>query len=286
MSSLVIIRNPVSRSFLIHFALLWLVFFYIQHAPKILNQNEPIPIEMVDVGEKAQKKVENKTNKRIVQKSLGKEVAIAKTDSYLSDKTRVTDEERSARTMGEATPKLQNKQHEQAALKATPKTVVSLSDIGMKLSTANPDENYNKDRNWAKSQTGEAVSGGEYIQGMKEGEASALNTKEFIFFSFFERMRKQLDQSWQPLLRSQIQRIYKNGRKLASNTDYVTRTRITLNQKGEIIRVRLDEESGTFDLDQVAIDALNKAGPYPNPPKGLVDSSGTIEVRWDFVLRT
>ena len=133
---------------------------------------------------------------------------------------------------------------------------------------------------------GETLRGGQYIQGMKEGEVSALNTKEFVFFSYFNRVRKQLDQAWQPILKENIARIFKGGRKLASHSDFVTRTKVTLNKKGEIVRVQLLEESGTHDLDQAAIDALNKAGPYPNPPKGLVDAAGLVEIRWDFVLKT
>ena len=120
----------------------------------------------------------------------------------------------------------------------------------------------------------------------KDGETSALNTKEFVFFSYFDRVRKQLDQTWQPMVRGQIEKIYKNGRRLASQTDFVTRTLVTINQKGEIVRVQMVQESGTMDLDSAAINALNKAGPYPNPPKGLLDAQGNAQIRWDFILKT
>ena len=68
--------------------------------------------------------------------------------------------------------------------------------------------------------------------------------------------------------------------------DYTTKTLVTLNARGDIVRVQLLEQSGTTDLDQAAVDALNKAGPYPNPPKGLINGSGEVQIRWDFILRT
>jgi protein TonB len=266
-------------------------FFYVTHAPKFANTDEPITIEFV---EKTSKKIDEASRTQIVQKSAGQETDVAKKDSYLSDKTRVAKEERSAVRPGQVDGAGGIGNTREATQPAKPKTAsqpqakdIKLSDLGVKVKmTPKKNTSYEDQRDWANSQTGEAIRGGQYIQGMKEGEVSALNTKEFVFFSYFDRVRKQLDQAWQPLLREQIQRIYKNGRRLASNSDYVTKTMVTLSAKGEIMRVQVLEESGTFDLDQVAIDALNRAGPYPNPPKGLIDSNGAVQIRWDFVLRT
>lgn len=160
-----------------------------------------------------------------------------------------------------------------------------MSDLGIKIPTtqAQPDE---KPNHWASNALGEAVHGGQYIKGMKEGETSALNTKEFVFYSYFERVRRQLDQTWTPMVRSNIEKIYRSGRHLASQADFTTSTVITISARGEIVRVQLIQGSGAFDLDEAAVNALNKAGPYPNPPKGLLDPDGTAQIRWDFVLKT
>lgn len=155
----------------------------------------------------------------------------------------------------------------------------------MRMKKEAPKE-YTDERRWANPQFGEALKGGQYIQGVREGEVTALNTKEFVFYSYFERVRKQLDQAWQPLVRQNIQKILKSGRKLASNADHVTRALVTLNQQGQILRIQVLEESGSQDLDQAAVDALNRAGPYPNPPRGLVDIKGEVQIRWDFILKT
>jgi TonB family protein len=297
------LQNPVSRSLGLHLLLLLVAFFYVTHAPKFASITEPITVDFVDKVDEAQKKkAEDAAVKNsIVQKSAGEEAKVAKKDSFLSDKTRTTKEERSAVRPGQVDASGQIGSTRESAQpaqpipqKAQPKSAahpqakdVKLSDLGVKVQMVPKDAPaYEDQRQWAPAQTGEAIRGGQFVQGMKEGEVSALNTKEFVFYSYFDRVRKQLDQAWQPLLREQIQRIYKTGRHLASNADYVTKTMVTLSAKGEILRVQVLEQSGTFDLDQVAVDALNKAGPYPNPPKGLIDGSGNVQIRWDFVLRT
>ena len=42
----------------------------------------------------------------------------------------------------------------------------------------------------------------------------------------------------------------------------------------------------THDLDEAAIRAFNRAGPFPNPPNGLLQETGSVDIRWDFILRT
>jgi TonB family protein len=266
--------NPFSRSLSLHLMLILLIALYTTVAPKIQTKDEPISISFIEP------KSGNEKQRSIVQPSEGELTEKAKKDSYLSDKTRVVKEERAATNIGSTLPSGQPKVAQQAKSKP-----ISVSDLGVKITTKQTETN-EKQKNWASNSLGEAVHGGQYIQGLKQGETSALNTKEFVFFSYFERVRRQLDQTWQPMVRGQIERIYKTGRHLASQTDFTTRTLITINTKGEIVRVQLLQESGAMDLDSAAIGALNKAGPYPNPPKGLIDENGNAQIRWDFVLKT
>lgn len=284
-----VLQNPISRSLAIHAFLLLLACFYVTHAPKI-NLDEPITVSILETKDQVKDHKNDDAAKRmIVQKSEGDLADEAKKDAYLSDKTRTVREERSAKQSGDvgaAVPVPPMTAAQPHAQKGTSKSKdVKLSDLGLKLAPKQ-NSNFEKERNWANAQLGESLRGGQYIQGMKEGETSALNTKEFVFFSYFDRVRRQLDQAWQPILREQIQRIYKTGRHLASNADYTTKTLVTLNKRGEIERVQVLEESGTFDLDQAAVDALNHAGPYPNPPQGLIGGDGRVQIRWDFILKT
>ena len=278
--------HSFSRSIGIHAAILLLALFYVNHLPAVRPAHEPIDISFIDKKIKKETNDNQDNHRAVVQKSLGQEVKIAKKDSFLSDKTREVNEQFSAKNAGEAARRSPVRPV-QKVVEQQPKPAkeVRLSDLGMKIAPTTK-KDYKEQRNWANAQTGEELRGGQYIQGMKEGEVSALNTKEFVFFSYFDRVRKQLDQAWQPILRENIEHIFRSGRHLASHADYITRTVVTLSGRGEIMKVQLIEESGTHDLDQAAVDALNKAGPYPNPPKGLVDTTGAIQIRWDFILKT
>lgn len=237
-------------------------------------------------------------NQKVVMSPKSQVSETAKPNSFLSDKNRVTDKEKSTNSPGEPTlagNRSKDNIHTNTTAPTSPqaksteapkiKREIDLADLGMRIQTK-PKQDFAVDRNWAPASAGDIMRGGEYVKGLEQASQSMLNTKEFIFYSYFERVRKQLDQAWQPLLRERILAIYRKGRRLSSDADYTTRTMVTLNNHGDIVRVRVLEQSGAHDLDDVAIDALNRAGPYPNPPQGLVDTSGTVEIRWDFILKT
>jgi TonB family protein len=264
-------ENPIYRSLALHLLLALLVWIGLKNSK--WNQDLQVPVEITI----APKPVSPQDRAKSIVRSEAEPTEVQpKPDSFLSDQNRVTRQETVARTEGGG-----------GAISAIPrpKKVPQLSDLGMKMKKEPPRE-YTEERRWANPQFGEALKGGQYIQGVREGEVTALNTKEFVFYSYFERVRRQLDQAWQPLVRQNIQKILKSGRKLASNADHVTRALVTLNQQGQILRIQVLEESGSQDLDQAAVDALNRAGPYPNPPRGLVDGKGEVQIRWDFILKT
>lgn len=126
----------------------------------------------------------------------------------------------------------------------------------------------------------------DYLPGVKEGDRTVLNTKEFVFYGYFQRIRRRLDQAWIPLLREKLMRLYRSGRQLASDMDHTTRVLVILSTGGEITKVLVLNESGSEELDDAAVKAFNKAGPFPNPPRGLVDEDGEVKIPWDFVLST
>jgi protein TonB len=64
----------------------------------------------------------------------------------------------------------------------------------------------------------------------------------------------------------------------------ITSLLVTIDAKGNITKVLLKSTSGINELDEAAIESFNKAGPFPNPPSGmLINGEATIE--WGFVVR-
>ncbi|PWU14176.1 MAG: hypothetical protein C5B49_13555 [Bdellovibrio sp.] len=124
----------------------------------------------------------------------------------------------------------------------------------------------------------------DYIKELDPGLESLLSTKEFKFYTYFSRIRQQLNQHWSPRVRSKVQEMYRQGRSIASSTDLITRCLVTLDKNGKLLKVQIIGDSGVRELDEAAVDSFRAAAPFPNPPKGMIDEDGTIKIRWDFIL--
>lgn len=127
----------------------------------------------------------------------------------------------------------------------------------------------------------------DYLKDVKEGDRTMLSTKEFVYFSYYRRIRERLEVAWNGRLRATLQGYMSpGGRQLASNRDYITGVIVVLDRNGTITAVQLQQQSGAKDLDQAAVDAFNEAGPFPDPPAGLVDENGEIRIPWNFILQS
>lgn len=126
----------------------------------------------------------------------------------------------------------------------------------------------------------------DYLKDVKDGDKTLLNTKEFVYFSYYRRIREKLEVAWNSKLRSTLGGYVYGGRHLATDRNYVTGVIVVLDRYGKITAVKVLQKSGAHDLDEAAVGAFNDAGPFPDPPTGLVDKNGRIEIRWDFVLQS
>lgn len=127
----------------------------------------------------------------------------------------------------------------------------------------------------------------DYIKDVQVGLETVLNTREFKYYSYYNRIRKQLSQHWEGRVREKLSKLFKEGRApAATNKDRITKLMIVLNDRGTLVRVQVLSDSGVRDLDDAAIEAFRAAAPFPNPPKGIVEGDGTVKIRWDFVLET
>lgn len=133
---------------------------------------------------------------------------------------------------------------------------------------------------------GEQAASNDYLKDVKDGDRTLLSTKEFVYFGYYRRIRQRLEVAWNSKLRAALQAYMTGGRKLASDKDYVTGVVVVLDSNGMITAVQLLQKSGARDLDDAAVDAFNEAGPFPDPPSGLVDQNGEIRITWSFVLQS
>lgn len=125
----------------------------------------------------------------------------------------------------------------------------------------------------------------DFIEDVELGDITRLNTVEYKYFGFYERIRTKLEQYWGNSLREKARAYMQSGRRLPANENLITALTIFLNSQGEITKVLLKGSSGLNILDDAAIESFNKAGPFPNPPKGML-KDGHAKIQWSFVVKS
>jgi TonB family protein len=279
------LRSSLSLSLMVHALIMaaWAFLFAGQaanNAKKSLTwiEVDPAPRRHARV----EKKAEDHNSNRIVQTASGFNTERAAPDAFLGERTQVVERQTVGKTKStviggsSAVQKIKSQTKPEGPLVKYGIPIFRSGKLDVKTLTKQDQPQ------WASS---DGVAQ-DYVKGLKESDQTALNTKEYVFYGYFQRIRERLDLAWTRALREQLIKLYRSGRHLASDVDHRTRTIVTLDARGEIIRIQLIEESGVRDLDDAAVKAFNAAGPFPNPPHGIVDKSGTVQIRWDFVLKT
>jgi len=124
----------------------------------------------------------------------------------------------------------------------------------------------------------------DYLKDLDKGPQTTLTTREFLYYTYFKRIKGRIAQYWEPSIKKKIAKMVSQGRRIASTEDRKTKLIIILNNQGNLIGVKVIGDSGVQDLDDAAVEAFKSAAPFPNPPEGIVEQDGTIQIRWDFVL--
>ncbi len=122
----------------------------------------------------------------------------------------------------------------------------------------------------------------DYLKDIEYGKKTLLNTKQWKYASFFNRVKRAVAQQWHP------EREY-NRRDPKGNV-YGFKNRLTilhvlLEPDGSLKRIALERPCGLKFLDDEAIGAFRKAAPFPNPPRGLVNAkTRQIAFRFGFIF--
>lgn len=253
---------------------------------------EPTP-QKVAVGKKLEKikKVEKLDKQIVEQEEKSRNQETPNDTRFLSAQNQKVEKQTVATNRGE----FRN-------LKKDAKVDSAISKPGKKLSFAEMTPKLGKFKAYdpsamkeeAPSETPEQADAGgaqasatsDYLKDVDQGLETLLNAREFKYYSYYNRIRRQLSQHWEPKVRVKLSQMFKQGRYLAAATDRITKLVVVLDTKGNLVKVQMLKDSGVTDLDDAAIEAFQSAAPFPNPPKGIVESDGTVKIRWDFVLET
>lgn len=239
-------------------------------------------LEVSQVGPETPLKVkilnDLRTRKQIVQSQDPTQKLPPKDDAYLSDKDRSFERQTRARVIDK---------FNQGGGGGAASEGVSLSDLGAFAKGHNPLKAAAKQQNRpgtpSKSPGRGISSTNDYVDKVPLGDLTYLNTVEYKYYGFFHRIRQKLEQFWGRSIQEKAEDFMKSGRRIASDEQLVTALIVVLNEKGKIIGIHVKGSSGVKELDDAAVESFNEAGPFPNPPKGLV-VNGEVKIEWGFVV--
>lgn len=219
--------------------------------------------------------------------------------AFLSDKTRSFDRQTVSKTIdtfnktgkGNSTKTQIAEKTAEAPKKKVDMKDIKLSDIGMQ-----PYEMPQKIERSPASASEKGLENGDptakgfsstndYVQEVALGDFTHLNTVEFKFYGFYHRIRQKLEQFWGKSIQEKSHALFRSGRRMPASQDLITSLQVTLNDKGEIVKVKILGASGVKELDDAAVESFNEAGPFPNPPKDLL-VNGYATIEWGFVVKS
>lgn len=135
-----------------------------------------------------------------------------------------------------------------------------------------------------RGQTGLAQNN-DYVEDVPLGDVTKLNTKEYKYYGFYHRIRQRLEQHWGNSLQEKVSQLHRSGGRFPASENMVTALKVVMDKKGNILKVHVKSTSGMNELDEAAIESFNKAGPFPNPPRGMVKND-VIQIEWGFVVKS
>ena len=117
-----------------------------------------------------------------------------------------------------------------------------------------------------------ALGGGsvDRLDNVEDGDETSLNSKRWIYASFFNRLKRQVAQNWDP--QSVWRRADPRGTVYGIKSRY-TGVRVSLSRSGEVENILVTDPSGVMVLDDEAVRAFRASGPFPNPPEGLMQNN-------------
>jgi TonB family protein len=279
-------RFALIFSILLH--LLILLILVIQEKKKQEIADQAVEVKWVDLQTLEEMQLDKKA--QIVQqddKSVNE--AIPEKDYKLSKNNQDVLKETKAAKNGA----FQNRKNQVEAPKTKPTPKVAVSPKQKVLNSLKPsmfDSQYSAAKIAPPPKpalTGAEVSqNDDYLKDVVAGAETLLKTREFVYYSYYNRIKRKLRQHWEPRIKKKIVKILRKGRRIASTNDKITRLVITLDENGELKRIQVKNASGYNDLDDAAIEAFRAAAPFPNPPQGIISKSREVEIPWDFVLET
>jgi TonB family protein len=121
----------------------------------------------------------------------------------------------------------------------------------------------------------------DHLSEVEEGDGTYLNTKEWKYSSFFNRVKQSVGMHWDP--GSKLRQRDPTGN-IYGGRDRYTVVNVSLDQKGMLRDIFVEKSCGLDFLDLEAVQSFQRAQPFPNPPPGLGGDDSLVRFTFGFYL--
>jgi TonB family protein len=121
----------------------------------------------------------------------------------------------------------------------------------------------------------------DHLKDVEEGDGTFLNTREWKYSSFFNRVKQSVGTHWNP--NAVLMRRDPSGQTY-SGRDRYTLLNITLDERGQVADISIEKSSGLDFLDMEAVESFKRAQPFPNPPPGLLEDDSKVRFTFGFFM--
>jgi TonB family protein len=119
------------------------------------------------------------------------------------------------------------------------------------------------------------------LSNVEEGDGTYLNTKEWKYSSFFNRVKQSVGMHWDPGTKLRTRDPTGN---IYGGRDRYTVVNVTLDSRGMLKDVYVEKSCGVDFLDLEAMASFERAQPFPNPPPGLAGDGTNVRFTFGFYL--
>lgn len=110
------------------------------------------------------------------------------------------------------------------------------------------------------------------------GADTILNTDEYVFASFFNRIKAEVGPRWDPM----VQQILRDPHNRIPEGVYLTQTQFVCDRAGNIESVDVLRRSGMSVFDDAAERAILQTRRVANPPQALLELDGRFRIKLGF----
>jgi TonB family protein len=128
-----------------------------------------------------------------------------------------------------------------------------------------------------------AGTGLDHFDDVIDGDQTAVNTVSWEHASFFNRVKRRVEQYWHPDVEFRRRDPYGN---IYGFKDRTTVLLVVLRGDGSLKKLYVMQPSGAPFLDDEAYQAVSQAAPFPNVPEGLrSERDGLVKFVFSFIVQ-